>query len=48
MTTTKTKHNFPVFWDPRDAETCWMYDAEHMPNAVPPLALSMSHNPRGC
>jgi pyruvate,water dikinase len=33
---------FPVTWDdPADAEQCWRFSAEHMPNAVPPLEFEL-------
>ncbi len=33
---------FPVHWDdPADAQLCWRFSAEHMPNAVSPLEFEL-------
>ncbi|MEX2158868.1 MAG: PEP-utilizing enzyme [Dehalococcoidia bacterium] len=42
MTTTEDTKTFPITWDdPADAEQCWRFSAEHMPNAVPPLEFEL-------
>lgn len=43
MTTERTEaSDFPVQWDdPADAELCWRFSTEHMPDAVPPLEFEL-------
>ena len=42
MTTTEQTATFPVtFDDPADAQQCWRFSAEHMPNAVSPLEFEL-------
>ena len=36
------RDTFPIQWDdPADAEECWRFSAEHMPNAVAPLEFEL-------